>query len=100
DRTLEQAYTCVKIKQDTDDYLGTIDANTTATLIPLRSTGAFDTITVSWALSKNGADITLPSNNDGALPLRDRDAWPETYPALLRAQLIDGKGGFHLTDFD
>lgn len=102
DRTLEQAYTCVKIKQDTDDYLGTIEADG-ATLIPLRGTGVFNTVTVSWALSKNGADVTLPSGSDGALPLKD--AWrsagsSEMYAALLRTQLIDGKGGFHLSQFD
>lgn len=100
DRKLEQAYTCVKITQDTDDYLGTIDANTTATLIPLKAKQSFDTIVISWALSKNGADITIPSSTDATLPVNTTTNWPESYPALLRAQFINGGAEFHLADFD
>ena len=34
DRRLEQAYTCVKITEDTSDYIGSIEPSASATLIP------------------------------------------------------------------
>lgn len=100
DRKLEQAYTCVKIKQNTSDYLGSIEANTVATLVPLRGVDAFDTVVVSWALSRNGADTTLPTSTDAQLPVNTTTNWPESHPSVLRTQLINGGGGFSLTDFD
>lgn len=99
DRRLEQAYTCVKITQDTTDYLGTIDSDAEATLIPLRAKGAFNRIRLSWALSKSGDDITVPEADVKTLPVIGA-AWPETHPALLRVQLINGRDSFQLSDLD
>lgn len=105
DNRLDQAYTCVKITQNTDDYLGTIDPSATATLIPLRGDGDFDTVVVSWGLSKNGADIKLPKVSTApSLPEKNEADWPNgyraSYPALLRVQLINGGSSFNLSDFD
>ncbi len=98
DEKLEQAYTCVKITQDTRDYLGTID-NSAMKLIPLRGTSDFDKIVVSWALSKSGESFTLPADGVTSLPKEGED-WPDTHPALLRAQLINGHDSFRLGDLD
>lgn len=101
DRRLEQAYTCVKIATDTPDYLGSIEPDATGTLIPLRAKGGFNKIVISWALSKSGTGITLPAAGVKTLPARGSAAWPESYPALLRTQLIHGHGAnFKLSDFD
>lgn len=101
DRRLEQAYTCVKITQDTKDYLGSIDSNATATLIPLRGRSPFNKIVISWALSKTGGDITLPTPDDPQRLLpKEGASWPVGRPALLRAQLINGHSSFRLSDLD
>lgn len=100
DRRLEQAYTCVKITEDTRDYVGNIDSDASAALIPLRANGSFDQIIISWGLSKVGGAIDLPIGGTRQLPVKDTDNWPENRPALLRAQLIDGQGSFRLSDFD
>lgn len=99
DEKLEQAYTCVKITENTEDYLGSIDSDSAAKLIPLRGTGSFNKITVSWALSKNGGTITLPDAGVISLPQKGSD-WPESRPALMRVQLINGQGSFKLEQLD
>lgn len=99
DRALKQAYTCVKVTQDTADYIGSIDANSAATLVPLRGKGAFNKVVVSWGLNKSGGPIDLSSGSRD-LPARGTATWPESRPALLRAQLINGQGSFHLSDLD
>ncbi len=98
DRALEQAYTCVKITENTKDYIGSIEANAAATLVPLRATGDFNKIVVSWGLNKSGGAVDLDGTSD--LPTRDPSNWPENRPALLRLQLINGGNSFHLSDFD
>lgn len=102
DRRLEQAYTCVKITPNTGDYLGTIESANTATLIPLRGTDSFDRVVVSWSLSKGGGTIDLPESESRELPRNETSsaAWPDTRPALLRAQFINGGGGFNLTNLN
>lgn len=99
DKRLEQAYTCVKITQDTADYLGTIDSDAEATLVPLRAKQPFNKIVISWALSRTGNDITVPAAGVRTLPIKGND-WPESYPALLRVQLINGRNSFRLSDLD
>lgn len=99
DEKLEQGYTCVKITQNTDDYLGSIDADSAAKLIPLQGTGDFNKIVVSWALSKNGGSVTLPDTGIISLPKKGSD-WPESRPALLRVQLINGQDSFRLEQLD
>ncbi len=98
DRVLEQAYTCVKITENTRDYIGSIDANTAMTLVPLRADSQFNKIVISWGLNKSGGAIDLDSSRD--LPPRDSSLWPESRPALLRTQLIHGRDSFRLADFD
>lgn len=105
DRRLEQAYTCVKITSNTEDYLGTFDSANTATVIPLRSVNSFDRIKISWYLSESGGNVNLPemSGNNVLPPVGDESTrWPEDRPALLRAQLINGgdHNTFRLSDFN
>lgn len=106
DRRLEQAYTCVKITENTRDYIGSIEPSANMTLVPLRSEAEFDTIIISWDRSENGGPVNLPATDNDGLPAVGSGAgtppWPENRPALLRAQLINGggHGTFNLSDFD
>lgn len=99
DEKLEQAYTCVMVTYATDDFMGKLSPGDNPVLIPLRATDEFNTIVVSWSQNRDGGTIDLPGAGDDKLPVRGDD-WPENRPALLRAQLIDGKGEFNLSDFD
>lgn len=99
DRKLEQAYTCVKIKKNTSDYVGSIESDAVATLIPLRAEAAFNKVVISWGLSKSGGAVSLGSGTKD-LPPTGTASWPENRPALLRTQLIHGGDSFRLSDFD
>lgn len=96
DRKLDQAYTCVKITPDTTNFIGKIESSETATLIPLRSTEPFNRIVVKWHQREGGGAVNRTSSTD----LPAAEAWPANRPALLRAQLINGKNSFSLSDLD
>lgn len=98
DAKLDQGYTCVKIQTNTPDFLGSLDPSLSPLLVPLRGTDSVSKVIVSWALNKSGGSIDLPPPANPTLPALS--AWPKNRPALLRAQLIDGKGNFKLSDFD
>ena len=97
DRKLDQAYTCVKITPDTSNFIGKIESSEMATLIPLRSKAPFNRIVVKWHQREGGGAVNRSSSTD--LPVAGT-AWPTDRPALLRAQLINGKGNFSLSDLD
>lgn len=99
DSSLDQAYTCVMIMPNTRDFLGSMSAGTNPTLVPLRGKDSFNRIVISWSLNKTGDVVNLPAAGSKALPPVGA-SWPENRPSLLRAQLINGKGNFRLSDFD
>lgn len=102
---LDQAYTCVKIKVDTDDYRDSLGVNESA-LIPLQAVGDFDTVVLDW-FSRNdiSADTTdtkvgFPTTGpDVSLP-RVGEKWKFNYPSLMRTQLVQLGNSFKLSDFD
>jgi hypothetical protein len=107
DALLQQAYTCVKIRLDTDDFLGTVTPNTSR-LIPLKATGTFSQVVIEWYsqsdLQAVADDNTATGNTmvdlglDARLPkLAD---WPKNRPALLRVQLLQFGDSFKLSDFN
>ena len=104
DATLDQAYTCVTIKLQTEDYVGSIAANQSQ-LVPLISADPFDRVQIEWFsqedLSTSGAGtaVDLPSVAEGR-PLYSQTNWPVTRPSLMRAQLIQFAGSFDLNSFD
>lgn len=101
---LDQAYTCVKIKLDTDDYLGTLSSGD-YDIIPLTSVSAFNTIQIQWFDSKNISSdknyvVDLPSTASGTSLFAQND-WPPNRPPIMRTQLIQfGSNGFSLSDLD
>jgi Tfp pilus assembly protein PilX len=103
DAALNQAYTCVVMKLETPDYLGTVQANTSK-LIPLKSTKPFTSVTVEWYMSSDlgtkDTKLDLTSLSDLAKPLYQQGSWPSNRPSLMRAQLIQFGPSFTLGSFD
>lgn len=98
DEKLDQSYTCVKMSTNTSDFVGSLDPAMTSAIVPLKAIDSVSKIVVSWGMSKNGSSVDLAAAGD-PLQLPPVAAWPKSRPALLRAQLIDGKGSFRLSDF-
>lgn len=106
DAKLDQAYTCVKIALDTDDYLGTLSAYQSR-IIPLSTGGAaFDSATIEWysvddiSTSQTTKAVNLEAVST-AQSLYQTTAWPSGRPPVMRAQLIQTGGtGFTLEQFN
>lgn len=106
DSSLDQAYTCVKIDLQTDDFLGALNPNE-STIVPIVGTADVATIEVNWysrddltvgSEDKYDVDLVTPVS---PLPLNDQDNWPDNRPSVFRVQLMQiGSNGFKLTDFD
>lgn len=103
--SLNQAYTCVKIAVNTDDYKGTLSVNGSG-IVPIRGVSQFDSVEVSWFskndISSNTNDPTIGFPSTGAnvsLPPMG-DKWQFNNPPLLRTQLMQMGGSFKLSDFD
>ena len=111
---LNQAYTCVKIAMDTPNYLGNDLPDGQQAFIPLRGTGDFSTIRISWFSRDNinressgstADQVSLSAPVDEtvtapALPYNNTTNWPTNRPPVLRAQYIQVPNNFNLTDFD
>lgn len=110
---LDQAYTCVKVNLNTTDYLGKISTDQVI-VVPLNSTGEFDTVELQWFSSENAKNGTSyevnllpPTGTD--LPLLSQNSWGivnstnqiRNRPPMFRAQIVQfGSSGFSLSDFD
>ena len=99
---LDQAYTCVKIMPDTDDYRGQLAANESA-IVPLQGVSGFNQVEINWFSRSDVAaginTITYPKVGSVALPPVG-SLWAPTTPSLLRAQLMQTGQTFQLDDFD
>jgi Tfp pilus assembly protein PilX len=102
--SLNQAYTCVKIGVNTDDYKGSLSVNGSG-IIPIRGVSEFDTIELSWFSQDDVSSVTdktigFPTTGaDVSLP-RMGTKWQANYPSLMRTQLMQMGGSFKLSDFD
>ncbi|MDX2776297.1 hypothetical protein PV379_02930 [Streptomyces caniscabiei] len=102
DEQLDQAYTCVKIATDTEDYKGEV-ATGQSTVVPLRGVGEFDTVELSWfsredVSNPNTPQAVLPAGADVLLPPAGQ--WSQNTPAMMRAQMIQTGGSFSLDQFN
>lgn len=96
DSQLDQAYTCLKVTKDTADFVGQASEGR-ATIIPLKATGNFSKIRISWHsrvdLPSSGRihlDATTSPSNPSFTDWGDR-------PALIKAQFYGYREG---GDFD
>lgn len=104
DTQLQQAYTCVKIQLNTNDYIGSLPA-TGSRMIPLKGTGDFNQVQLEWYSqadlkdsSTDNGQKSVSLGTDSYLPqLAD---WPRNRPAMVRVQLIQFGSSFELADFN
>lgn len=99
DGGFDQAYSCVTVSPDTPDFRGDVDADASR-IIPLETTGSFNTISLRWF---RNAGLTRPINlSQNDLP--PLSAWSSTStvtPPVLRVQLIMYReDNFRVEDFD
>ncbi|MBH1956693.1 hypothetical protein I8H84_03910 [Candidatus Saccharibacteria bacterium] len=106
DEKLQQAYTCVKVEINSDDYIGTIDQDKSR-IIPLRGVSEFNQIRIKWFTIDDLANpedrIDLPalsSDPSAGFELPKQADWPSNQPALMRTQLIQYGDSFTLDQFD
>lgn len=98
---LDQAYTCVKIKTDTPDYLGELTKDSNR-LIPLVGSSDFKKIKIEWFSQK---DLPASVSNVSLLnppeaPLLNQTNWPVNRPPIMRVQIIQVGGSFSLNELD
>jgi len=106
--SLDQAYTCVNIKLDTEDYVGDLKQDA-SNIIPLIGVSNFSKIKVEWFNTADmqgdlgTATVSLPLFSDG-VPLLSQFNWASTTPnrpPIMRTQVMQfATAGFNLTDFD
>jgi hypothetical protein len=110
DKALEQAYTCIKIRPDTDSYIGKTKDEGEIRVIPLKSDAPFDKVRVSWLQRDDMSlaagetpNFSIPRHDDGTIRLLGKDQWIGGIDdadralgkrgALLRVQSIQYKPG-------
>ena len=102
DAALNQAYTCVTMQLNTEDYVGTASVNQPM-LVPLASTEPFRAITIEWFSHDDLTNINSAVNvqsASGVQPLLSQASWPANRPPVLRAQYMQVGNSFSLSDFD
>lgn len=95
DTALDQAYTCVKVLMNPDEYLGSRDSQ----VIHLKSkdNAEFNQVKIQWYVQQDDQRLDLsPGGSNYALP----DTWPAKRPQVLRAQLLQYSNDFTLNTFD
>lgn len=109
----DQAYTCVKINLDTNDFIGNLKQDESK-MVPLVGVSNFNSVKIEWFtqsdLQGNSGSI-INAQSGVATPLLAQDSWTTisepNRPAIMRTQLIQyGTGiagqtnGFLITDFN
>lgn len=92
DASLNQAYTCVKLRMNTADFLGRTNDGSPS-VINLRGTTAFNRVRIRWHSRENmtnGNNIALDSlSNPSVRPRIDSRNWRnQNRPAILKAQFM------------
>jgi hypothetical protein len=97
DGSLNQAYTCVTVEQQTVDYIGNLTEGKSA-VIPLKAVDQFDTIQIEWMHKDNGStgtnyaggrvDTLAPPVSGDAVLLPKKSDWSPNAASLLRVQSI------------
>lgn len=101
DRSLDQAYTCVKVQVDSPNYEGSLAENGSV-LVPLIGTGSFNEVTVEWfdSIDAGGTAVNLPAAGPNSRKMIAKADWPTNRPALLRAGLMQFGTNFTQDEFD
>lgn len=106
DAGMNQAYTCVKVTLNTDDYVDTLLPGASKIVhLKTENDAPFDTVMLSW-FSRN--DLAHASNAASGILLdptadvtvKKYSDWDPRMPSLMRTQLLQFGPNFTLTDFD
>ncbi|MDO4902522.1 MAG: hypothetical protein Q4A21_03175 [bacterium] len=89
---LNQAYTCLKIKKDSLDFLGEVDSGESK-IIPLRSVADFNKVKISWHTRKDSDSIFLDGNVNNKPNFKSGE-WGQR-PALMKAQFFGFSSDAH-----
>lgn len=112
--SLNQAYTCVKVKVQTESYKGSLDNDRASVVIPLvpidaNSSGTntdelnnMSSVRISWFVKANLPDDTMtgqpkplvmpPASQTNLPPATGAGSWGDATPPLMWAQLIQFDG--------
>lgn len=102
---LDQAYTCVEVAVNTDDYEGVLSVNQ-SNIVPLVGVSPFDTIELNWftrddiAADTTSLNIGFPTTGPSVNLPPVGTSWQYNYPALMRTQFMQTGTSFQLSDFD
>lgn len=101
DQALDQAYTCVTMKLNTDDYVASVAANQSI-YVPLRGTNTFNSVKIEWFSQEDlsTASSTAKPDTSATLPKAMVKSWPTDRPSVLRTQFMQIGSSFTLSDFD
>lgn len=109
DEDLQQAYTCVKVRLDTPDYVGNLVSDASH-FIPLKAkaTDTFNKVVIRWYAQRDlqtaeseGAETTVNfADPPGDVSLPPLEQWPVNRPPLIRVQLIQFGDSFNLSSFN
>ena len=110
DSALDQAYTCVKVMVETNDYVGSVNSGGSR-IVPLKGAGNFNEVVLEWysqvdlqnSDTSSGGEkrIELPELATG-YELTKLDDWTKdrNRPYIMRAQLIQFGSSYRLSHFD
>lgn len=100
---LDQAYTCVKITNLTDDYLGNLATDESRT-IPLVGVSEFDRVKIEW-FSANNISANLDNKVNllslsPSKPLIAKSDYPTNRPPVMKAHLVQVGNSFKPSDIE
>ena len=96
DTDLNQAYTCVKVMMNPSDVVGSLLPNVSKVVqLKPQNNAAFTKIKIQWYLH-GGRTLDLDNKVPYELPVK----WPASRPGVIRAQLLQYRSTFHLSEFD
>ncbi len=97
DDQLNQAYTCVKVQMNPPDYVGSLTPSTSRLIrLKAKDNVPFSQVKIQW-YSQQGQTVDL---DGGTVPYELPNKWPVNRPAVMRAQLLQYKSDFRVSDFD
>ena len=99
-----QAYTCVVIKRNTSDVVGTLAADSSV-IEPLRSVNSapYDSLLVTWFKRSNSTSdlVALDPAGDNSLNFTPTASWTKDRPPVFRVQLMQYKqNDLNVADFN
>lgn len=99
----DQAYTCVNIAMDTEDYLYEAQEGGVE-MIPLRASANFNKVLIEWYTEDDagvGTPVQTPGGVSGGTPLFPVNSnWGASAPPVVRAQVITPGASFNLSGLD